>query len=282
LPACNTLILDEAHQLPDTATLFFGEELTSAQLAELARDAEVAARTDAREVADLPAAAAGIGPAIRSCAWRSASAGQDRAARRGREGRLQRRGGRTGRRARSSRDGAWTLCRAQRGNRQLRAARHRGGDAARALAGRPHARGRTTPPADSRAWAAWIRWVDITQSGWQLNASPLSVADVFGKRVVESGTRVDIHVRDARRRQGLFVVSARAGPTAAATGCWDSPFDYESQALLYVPRDLPQPNSREHTEAVVAAALPGAARERRAAHSCCSPPFAHSTSRARS
>jgi ATP-dependent DNA helicase DinG len=25
LPACNTLILDEAHQLPDTATLFFGE-----------------------------------------------------------------------------------------------------------------------------------------------------------------------------------------------------------------------------------------------------------------
>ena len=65
LPACNTLILDEAHQLPDTATLFFGEELTSAQLVELARDAEVAARTDAREVADLPAASAGIGPAIR-------------------------------------------------------------------------------------------------------------------------------------------------------------------------------------------------------------------------
>ncbi len=65
LPACNTLILDEAHQLPDTATLFFGEELTSARLVELARDAEVAARTGAREVADLPAASAGIGPAIR-------------------------------------------------------------------------------------------------------------------------------------------------------------------------------------------------------------------------
>jgi len=65
LPACNTLILDEAHQLPDTATLFFGEELTSGQLAELARDAEVAARAGAREVAELPEASAGIAPATR-------------------------------------------------------------------------------------------------------------------------------------------------------------------------------------------------------------------------
>ena len=49
LPACNTIVLDEAPQLPDTATLFFGESIAAGQLAELARDAEVAARTDARE-----------------------------------------------------------------------------------------------------------------------------------------------------------------------------------------------------------------------------------------
>ena len=47
LPACNTVILDEAHQLPDTATLFFGEQTTAGQLAELARDAEAIARTAA-------------------------------------------------------------------------------------------------------------------------------------------------------------------------------------------------------------------------------------------
>jgi 2,6-dihydroxypseudooxynicotine hydrolase len=45
LPACNTVILDEAHQLPDTATLFFGEQTSSSQLAELARDAEAAGRS---------------------------------------------------------------------------------------------------------------------------------------------------------------------------------------------------------------------------------------------
>jgi len=46
------------------------------------------------------------------------------------------------------------------------------------------------------------------------------------------------------------------GLSNAATGCWDSPFDYASQGLLYVPRELPPPNTREHTDAVVDAALP--------------------------
>src|SRR4051812_43906239 len=39
LPACNTLIFDEAHQLPETARLFFGDSLSTSQLLELSRDA---------------------------------------------------------------------------------------------------------------------------------------------------------------------------------------------------------------------------------------------------
>ena len=58
LPACNTVILDEAHQLPDTATLFFGEQTTAGELAELARDAEAIARSQLRDVPDLPDASA--------------------------------------------------------------------------------------------------------------------------------------------------------------------------------------------------------------------------------
>src|SRR5205823_5325709 len=104
--------------------------------------------------------------------------------------------------------------------------------------------------------AAWIRWVDITQSGWQLNASPLSVADVFGKRVEESGRAWIFTSATLAVGKDFSLYQRELGLTDAATGCWESPFDYESQALLYVPRDLPQPNSREHTEAVVAAALP--------------------------
>jgi len=46
------------------------------------------------------------------------------------------------------------------------------------------------------------------------------------------------------------------GLLKAKTACWDSPFDYEKQALLYVPQNLPEPNSEGYTEAVVQAALP--------------------------
>src|SRR5262249_35239579 len=65
LPACNTVILDEAHQLPDTATLFFGEQLTAGQLGELARDAELEGRAAARDYASLPDAAQKLAQALR-------------------------------------------------------------------------------------------------------------------------------------------------------------------------------------------------------------------------
>ena len=38
LPACNAVIFDEAHQLPETASLFFGESVSTSQVLELARD----------------------------------------------------------------------------------------------------------------------------------------------------------------------------------------------------------------------------------------------------
>src|SRR5436309_3339347 len=39
LPSCNTVIFDEAHQLPETARNFFGERISTTQIVELARDA---------------------------------------------------------------------------------------------------------------------------------------------------------------------------------------------------------------------------------------------------
>ncbi|HZS67769.1 MAG TPA: ATP-dependent DNA helicase, partial [Burkholderiales bacterium] len=45
LPACNTLIFDEAHQLPETARLFFGDSLSTSQLLELSRDARAELRS---------------------------------------------------------------------------------------------------------------------------------------------------------------------------------------------------------------------------------------------
>jgi len=103
---------------------------------------------------------------------------------------------------------------------------------------------------DDAGSTAWIRWVDVTQSGWQLHASPLSVAEVFSKQVTDSGrawifTSATLAVGD-----DFSLYQRELGLGEAATGYWESPFDYARQALLYLPRELPEPNSFEHTDAL--------------------------------
>ena len=54
LPACNTVIFDEAHQLPETASLFFGENLSTSQLLDLAQDTRIRCATCWRSTACAP------------------------------------------------------------------------------------------------------------------------------------------------------------------------------------------------------------------------------------
>ncbi|MEI7431058.1 MAG: ATP-dependent DNA helicase, partial [Betaproteobacteria bacterium] len=54
LPACNTVIFDEAHQLPETASLFFGDNISTAQVIDLTRDVRTEGLTSARDCLDLP------------------------------------------------------------------------------------------------------------------------------------------------------------------------------------------------------------------------------------
>ena len=249
LPACNTVILDEAHQLPDTATLFFGEQTTAGQLTELARDAEAIARSQLRDVPELPDAGADLVPLIRKLrlaagetqgkfaqqvlagrrdfqdALEALAAGLDRLA--------------TGMRrfAERSEDVAVVARRAE--------------AAADCLA-----RWQAGLRGDGETSDEWIRWADVGPQGWQLHASPLSVADVFRRQVDQTGRAWILTSATLAVGRDFSHYTAQLGLAEAATGCWDSPFDYPTQGLLYVPRGLPAPNSVEHTNAVVDAALP--------------------------
>ena len=252
LPNCNTVILDEAHQLPDTATLFFGEQVTSGQLNELARDAEIAARTAARDVPGLPDAAAELGPAVKKLRL----AAGDVIGKYARDVAL----GRTGF-AEALDNLAASLDRlatelaqfAERGE-EIATVAARADEAARMVARwRDGADAVPDSPDDA---AGWIRWVDVTQHGFQLQASPLSVAPLM-KRQVEGSARAWIFTSATLAVGRDFShYTSQLGLDAAATQAWNSPFDYGAQALLYVPRNLPAPNSPAHTDAVVDAALP--------------------------
>ena len=101
-----------------------------------------------------------------------------------------------------------------------------------------------------------MRWLEVSASGWQLRASPLSIAEIFSRHVNDTarGWIFTSATLAVGADFGLF--RRELGLDQAESGYWESPFDYARQALLYVPRDLPEPNSFEHTDAVVAAALP--------------------------
>ena len=249
LPACNTVILDEAHQLPDTATLFFGEQTSAGQLADLARDAEAIARTQLRDVPELPDIGAELAPAIRKLRLAAGEATgkfaqaalaerpEFREALDALAASLDRLTGELHLFADRSEDVAVVARRAATAADCV--ARWKGGFA----------------PDDSES-GQWIRWIDVGAQGWQLHASPLSVADVFRRQVEETGRAWIFTSATLAVGRDFSHYTGQLGLTDAATGCWDSPFDYATQALLYVPRGLPAPNSVEHTNAVVDAAVP--------------------------
>jgi ATP-dependent DNA helicase DinG len=243
LPACNTVILDEAHQLPDTATLFFGEQVSAGQLGELARDAEIEALRAARDYAPLPDAAQALVQAQRRFRlaagevpgkWPASVA-------------LQRLGFEAALDALAAAGDvlAGELARQAERSDELGQCAARASELSRKLA---RWRDRDDPE--------WVRWIDVGTTGWQLLASPLSIAEIFSRQVTDSA-RAWIFTSATLSIAGDFSLYQRQlGLQTAATGYWESPFDYANQALLYVPQDLPQPNSFEHTDAVVAAALP--------------------------
>ncbi|MDQ6618901.1 MAG: ATP-dependent DNA helicase [Pseudomonadota bacterium] len=249
LPACNTVILDEAHQLPDTATLFFGEQISGGQLTELARDSEVAARADAKEVRDLPDAAGGIVPAARKLRLAAGELPEKlpRAAAMARAGFSEALGELA---AALDRLATELGLFAERSETLSQCARR--AEEASAILGR----WRAADDATNSGAAGWVRWLDVTATGWQLEASPLSIADTFSKQVTESGRAWIFTSATLAVGRDFSLYQRELGLDDCTTGCWESPFDYTAQALLYVPRNLPPPNSREHTQAVVDAAMP--------------------------
>jgi ATP-dependent DNA helicase DinG len=243
LPASNTVILDEAHQLPETATLFFGEEVTAGQLGELARDAEVEGLKAARDYEPLPAAAQSLALALRRFRLAAGDA----------PGKLPR----AAAMARPGFDEALDALAAVLGELATELGRQseRSDDLAQCALRAEELSGRLARWRD-RDDPEWIRWIDISASGWQLRASPLSVAEIFAKQVTDHARAWVFTSATLAIGSDFSLYQRELGLGDAATGYWESPFDYARQGLLYLPRELPEPNSFEHTDAVVAAALP--------------------------
>ena len=264
LPTANTVIFDEAHQLPETATLFFGETLSTTQFLELARDSVAEGLGHARESVDwvklgstLERAARDVRLAFKEDSVRL-SIGQlpdDHPlfpALETLEAELD----------------ALTSALSSQAERAesigacLRRARELQGVLA----------GWTTPPTETERAAAdaaaddakaeradpneKVRWIEVFAHTVQLHETPLSVAPIFAKQ--RAGVpRAWIFTSATLSVRGDFThYAAQMGLNAKRSMTLPSPFDYPTQGLLYVPRNLPQPSSPMFTDAVFDAALP--------------------------
>ncbi|NIF81257.1 ATP-dependent DNA helicase [Paraburkholderia sp. Cy-641] len=271
LPTANTVIFDEAHQLPETATLFFGETLSTAQFLELARDSVAEGLGHARDALDwvklgatLERAARDVRLAFKEDTLRL-SIGQlpdDHplfaaletleteldalaAALAGQAERAESIGACL-RRARELQDvlSGWTTPPSA---AERDAANPREGEGGGAAAG-----GKTGHADPNEK----VRWIEVFSHTVQLHETPLSVAPIFAKQ--RAGVpRAWIFTSATLSVRGDFThYAAQMGLNSKRSMTLPSPFDYPSQGLLYVPRNLPQPSSPMFTDAVFDAALP--------------------------
>ncbi len=281
LPAANTVIFDEAHQLPETATLFFGETLSTSQLLELARDTVAEGLSHARDAVDWVALGAPLERAARDLrlAFGRDNArmalGQIDADPRTREpfyetlDALDTALSDFVEALESQAERAETLEQCHRRAVEIaqRLAAWRDDRVAVAPASTPADASEQEGSVEAAAEAApqtgpaqlgpdTVRWVEVFSQTVQLHRTPLSIAPIFTRQRTGQ-PRAWVFTSATLSVKGNFThYAAQLGLDKDRSLTLPSPFDYAKQGLLYVPRDMPPPNSPQFTEAVVERALP--------------------------
>ncbi|HCH3751898.1 TPA: ATP-dependent DNA helicase [Vibrio parahaemolyticus] len=230
IPEADVFIFDEAHQLPDIASEYFGQSVSSRQIHELAKDIEIAYRTEAKDMRQLQK----VGDKLLQSAmdmrivlgepgfrgnWREAM--QSESIKRELV------------RLTDSLDLAIDVLKLALGRSQLL-------DTAFERANLIKGRIDRVCDVDITGYSYWY---DTSPRHFTLHITPLSVADKFHEQIeIKQGawifTSATLAVSDDFKH-----FTDRLGLKPKQQFSLPSPFDYEKQARLCVPRYLPEPNS---------------------------------------
>ncbi|EGT4274764.1 ATP-dependent DNA helicase [Cronobacter sakazakii] len=237
IPEAEVIIFDEAHQLPDIASQYFGQSLSSRQLLDLARDIIIAYRTEVKDTQQL-----------QKCADRLAQSTQDfrlQLGDPGFRGNLRELlADASISRALLLLDDALELCYDV---AKLSLGRSALLDAAFERATLYRARLKRLKEINQPGYSYWY---ECNSRHFTLALTPLTVADKFQDVIAEKGgswifTSATLSVND-----DLHHFTERLGIHEAKTLLLPSPFDYARQALLCVPRGLPQTNQPQAGKAL--------------------------------
>jgi ATP-dependent DNA helicase DinG len=243
IPAYDAVVFDEAHQIEDIATDFFGMRVSSARLDALLRDAERAlARANALE-------ALTSGP-VRGTLEQAREASRAFFATLARHA-----GGGEARRVLTEEDvGSDVRAAYEALDTRLAAVeavtRARGEEAVQLVARRASevrdalrdilAGARANEEGEL---ADLVRWIDVKTRSVSLGASPVDVGSTLRTRLFDRVPAVVCTSATLATARSFHFAKARLGsPPEAGELLVDSPFDFAARAALYLPDDLPEPS----------------------------------------
>src|SRR6185503_613990 len=103
---------------------------------------------------------------------------------------------------------------------------------------------------------AGLRWAEATRGAFTLAFTPFEVAPRLGELMRAQGGAWIFTSATLAIGEDFSHFLGRIGAPAAQSVRIESPFDFESQAQIYLPKGLPDPASPGYTSRVVEAALP--------------------------
>ncbi|OAT78514.1 ATP-dependent helicase [Mangrovibacter phragmitis] len=228
IPDADVTIFDEAHQIPDIASQYFGQSLSSRQLLDVAKDIAIAYRTEVKDTQQLMKCADRLTQSTLDFRLQLGEPGfrgnlRDLLA----DGAVQR--------ALLLLDDSLELCYDV---AKLSLGRSALLDAAFERVTLYRARLKRLKETSQTGYSYWY---ECTSRNFTLALTPLSVADKFTEVIKEKKgcwvfTSATLSVND-----DLHHFTDRLGLNDAQTLLLPSPFDYAHQALLCVPRGLPEP-----------------------------------------
>ncbi|WP_114787240.1 ATP-dependent DNA helicase [Vibrio tetraodonis] len=230
IPEAEVFIFDEAHQLPDIASQYFGQSLSSRQIQELSKDIEIAYRTEAKDMRQLQKVGekllqgamdlrVALGEPGYRGNWREAI--QSAAIERDLE------------RLRETLEFCIEVLKLALGRSQLL-------DTAYERASAIHAR---LVRLCDVSITGYSYWYETTPRHFSLHITPLSVADKFQEQITQTKGAWIFTSATLGVNGDFGHFTSRLGIKADTELALASPFDYHTQAKLCVPRYLPEPNS---------------------------------------
>jgi ATP-dependent DNA helicase DinG len=238
LPLADVIVFDEAHQLPELASTYFSQTMSSRQLLELISDIKTADHEEAGDIQELAAALAKFEKAIRDV--RLVFGRQDQ-----RLNWLE----------------VWEKSSLSTELPKMLTAFQVVIDILETACGR----GKLLDNCWQRAKSHYnyidsyietknedsIRWVEIRGHHLYLNQTPVNISETFQQRLSEYNATSIFTSASLAINDDFNYYSRQLGLEACQTQVWNSPFDYQKQTCLYVPLDLPEPNQFEFFDAFI-------------------------------